>query len=428
MFGILLPAKTVLKGIRNYLPVSYGEAWLYVKDQYGVAFLREDQMKKISSAFLRKAGDAFPPGWEREWGRIARSLISLSLKISRLDLKKLSSKELLSLYQRLFALNQKMWSISIFIDAMDAGYDYLAIQSIAQRHSLSSEEIQVLSSSPTPSYVTQWQEALWMVKKGRKSPQSVLNRFFWYRTDYADFAEMNPNFIKKEARKAKPIKFTANNGKIKAVLKRHNLPKNPLRTFQILTSWRDDRKRLNFTSIYGLFKILREAMRRQGKPVELASCLFLDEAEAAINGSSPSKSKLLKRIQKGIILHFFREDHFNIVAEGSQAKKKLKELENQLPFHTGDTLEGIIACKGIVKGRARIILTPKDLQAKRMKRGDILVTSMTRPEFLPLMAKASAIITDEGGISCHAAIVSRELGIPCIIGTKTAPPFLKMKT
>jgi len=54
-----------------------------------------------------------------------------------------------------------------------------------------------------------------------------------------------------------------------------------------------------------------------------------------------------------------------------------------------------------------------------------LVTSMTRPEFVPAMRKAVAIVTDEGGITSHAAIVSRELGIPCVIGTKSATKVLK---
>jgi len=50
---------------------------------------------------------------------------------------------------------------------------------------------------------------------------------------------------------------------------------------------------------------------------------------------------------------------------------------------------------------------------------------MTRPEFLPAMKKSVAVVTDEGGLTCHAAIVSRELGIPCIIGTKIATKVLK---
>lgn len=56
--------------------------------------------------------------------------------------------------------------------------------------------------------------------------------------------------------------------------------------------------------------------------------------------------------------------------------------------------------------------------------GEILVTGMTRPEYVPLMKKAAAIVTDEGGITCHAAIVSRELKKPCIIGTKIATQVL----
>ena len=62
---------------------------------------------------------------------------------------------------------------------------------------------------------------------------------------------------------------------------------------------------------------------------------------------------------------------------------------------------------------------------KKFKKGDILITSMTRPEFLPLMRKAKAVITNEGGITSHAAIVARELKIPCIIGTKIATEIFK---
>jgi len=86
-------------------------------------------------------------------------------------------------------------------------------------------------------------------------------------------------------------------------------------------------------------------------------------------------------------------------------------------------LKGISASAGIVKGKARIILDPFD--NSKMKKGDILVTEMTNPLFLPAIQKAKAIITDVGGLLCHAAIVSRELGIPCVVGTKRATKILK---
>ena len=63
-------------------------------------------------------------------------------------------------------------------------------------------------------------------------------------------------------------------------------------------------------------------------------------------------------------------------------------------------------------------------ESSKFNKGDVLVTGMTRPEFVPLMKKSSAIITNEGGITCHAAIISRELGKPCIIGTKIATKVL----
>ena len=88
-----------------------------------------------------------------------------------------------------------------------------------------------------------------------------------------------------------------------------------------------------------------------------------------------------------------------------------------------ETLTGQIACKGNVKGTVRVIVDPTD--DKGFQQGDILVTSMTRPEFVPIMKMAGAVITNEGGITCHAAIISRELKIPCIIGTKVATQVLK---
>ena len=76
----------------------------------------------------------------------------------------------------------------------------------------------------------------------------------------------------------------------------------------------------------------------------------------------------------------------------------------------------------IGQGKVRVI---KDAsRIGQFKKGEVLVTKMTDPDWVPIMKVASAIITDEGGITSHAAIVSRELGIPCIIGTKNATKVL----
>jgi len=79
------------------------------------------------------------------------------------------------------------------------------------------------------------------------------------------------------------------------------------------------------------------------------------------------------------------------------------------------------AFKGKVIGKARILKTSQH----DIDEGDILITNMTTPDFVHLMKKAAAIITDEGGITCHAAIVARELKKPCITGTKIATEIFK---
>lgn len=87
-------------------------------------------------------------------------------------------------------------------------------------------------------------------------------------------------------------------------------------------------------------------------------------------------------------------------------------------------LKGLGASPGIYKGIVRIVFSPEEAHEALLP-GDILVTSMTDPTFTPFMKKAGAIITNTGGILSHAAIVSREFGIPCIVGTKKATDILR---
>jgi pyruvate,water dikinase len=81
-------------------------------------------------------------------------------------------------------------------------------------------------------------------------------------------------------------------------------------------------------------------------------------------------------------------------------------------------LSGLAASPGVGAGRVKIILDPKELH--KIRKGDILVTRMTNPDFVPAFRKVSGIVTSEGGLTSHAAIVSRELGIPCIVGVENA--------
>lgn len=86
-------------------------------------------------------------------------------------------------------------------------------------------------------------------------------------------------------------------------------------------------------------------------------------------------------------------------------------------------VRGLAAYRGNAVGKARIILTVDDQEA--VYEGEILITHMTTPDFLPGMQKAVAFVTDEGGVICHAAIIAREMKKPCVIGTKMATTVFK---
>lgn len=86
-------------------------------------------------------------------------------------------------------------------------------------------------------------------------------------------------------------------------------------------------------------------------------------------------------------------------------------------------VKGLAASPGIAVGKVKIIRSINELD--RVQEGDVLVTTMTNPDMVPVMKKAVAVITDEGGRTCHAAIVSREFGIPCIVGTQNATSVLE---
>ncbi|MDE3131170.1 MAG: phosphoenolpyruvate synthase, partial [Acidobacteriota bacterium] len=100
------------------------------------------------------------------------------------------------------------------------------------------------------------------------------------------------------------------------------------------------------------------------------------------------------------------------------------------PVTDGDTaaaghllLRGLGGAPGCADGAVRILTTLAD--ASKLGSGDVLVTHMTSPDWVPLMRRAAAIVTDSGGMTCHAAIVSRELGIPCVVGTGEATRKLR---
>ena len=209
----------------------------------------------------------------------------------------------------------------------------------------------------------------------------------------------------------------------KKLIKKYNLSKET--TFYLnyalrILHWQDDRKVFMLTCVYGLNKILTEFAKRKKIDLKLLKTFLPEE----IN------TKLLNNFDKKLAKERFNTSvfYFNKTEKGISyevfTKEQAKEIIKKLKLKSKNTdFHGTAANMGKVQGRVKICKTKDDL--KKVKKGNILVAVMTRPEFMPAIQRSAAIITDEGGITCHAAIISRELNKPCVIGTKIATEVLK---
>jgi phosphoenolpyruvate synthase/pyruvate phosphate dikinase len=176
------------------------------------------------------------------------------------------------------------------------------------------------------------------------------------------------------------------------------------------------------TQFHYLSSLMKDVSKKTKIPFEdLVAYTFGEFSAFLADGKKVSKEELEKRNNGAFLLYEKDQDRVKFFY-GKDGKELLDTAINKK--HNGE-IKGQVASTGsnkLVRGTVSVISDPS---REQFREGDVLVTSMTRIEFVPLMRKAKAIITDEGGIACHAAIVSRELGIPCIIGTKTATKILK---
>ncbi|MDD2786342.1 MAG: PEP-utilizing enzyme [Patescibacteria group bacterium] len=182
-------------------------------------------------------------------------------------------------------------------------------------------------------------------------------------------------------------------------------------------------------SVESIFRILlgdvlKEIVRRF--KIKSKDWFFYDCAEAQnlFNGRKVS-SRVIAQRQKGYaVLNVNGKRELLVGNEYKKARALVKKMTAQ---KDDKILRGSVAQPGMVKGRVELVLhNVRDLTKKvnEFKVGNILVTEMTTPTTVVACKKASAIITDEGGVLCHAAIISRELKKPCIVGTKIATQVL----
>lgn len=194
--------------------------------------------------------------------------------------------------------------------------------------------------------------------------------------------------------------------------------------FDEYTEIHDLRKEMQMRTAYSFDQFLKEFAQRLKQKITFLNFYTHEELYHLLTGTKTfDKNEAEQRYNAEFL---FTYKHAMHLWYGKEAEALIKKH-----FKDGsENNENLKIIKGVCSspGKARGIVKVCAGSAEAMKKitkGDVLVTGMTLPDYVPAMKKAAAIVTDEGGITCHAAIVSRELGIPCVTSTKIASEVLK---
>lgn len=354
-------------------------------------------------------------------------------------------------FKNIIITSQKWWAYAVIGEDKGEVINTAVVPGFAKRHNLElSQAREILSGLAHPEKPTILNSerisflniCLAYVNKSRdvdKKIRDYIKMYFWVDTDFYRNQEVTKesilNKVKDEIIKSgkegiiKELSDIDRNFKklhqekmeLTKKIKLTKKDKKDIAFSNSIIEWVDQRKFGMMKDCYYLFAALSEVSQKYNIKYADFSSYAISEMFELLKSKKRVSDKEIKRRQGSIFLVNEKGKEVQYFY-GDDAKELLAEV---LIKQHSKGIKGAVASTGNEKAVSGIVSIVLDPIKEKFVDGAILVTSMTRVEFVPLMRRAKAIITNEGGIACHAAIVSRELGIPCIIGTKIATKNLK---
>ena len=184
---------------------------------------------------------------------------------------------------------------------------------------------------------------------------------------------------------------------------------------------KDHRKGIYQKSYVSMDPIIIEITKRTKLTFDEVKYLTQEEIEEVLVNNKDFSNVVKQRMEYCVAI---TEEGKTKVYQGNEAKEIISNhIINEKIDTDAKEIKGMVAYSGKVTGIAKIVLTTKDIS--KIKEGEVLVSSATNPDLILAMKKASAFVTDFGGVISHAAIVSREMKKPCVVGTKIATKVIK---
>ena len=361
--------------------------------------------------------------------------IQHELDVTRLD--SLSDEEFAARWDVFYAAVIAFWIPTIPAEIGNYGSDrYLEeeLRSHVPAEKLA-EVLEILTAPENPSFYQE--EEIDLVEMGDIAEHQ--RKYTWLKNSYAG-VEVIPLEFFTERKKELPAdfraqteqRFTEMRRRKAEIIERFSLPESVVQiadALRIGIERQDERKKYIFQTIHYKDMLLREAARRFGYSYEVLLSYDYREVRELCFGKkfeSGYEVRSLGCLESQVM----QPDGTFVETIQTLTPEEIEKLWNTYTREeVSDELtefKGIVACVGdggVVRGHVKVLLDPR--QSSDFKPGDILVTTMTTPEYVFVMKEASAILTDTGGLTSHAAIVARELNKPCVIGTKIATKVLK---
>lgn len=411
-----------------------------------------DKADEISLNLMKQAQDfaSFTKQWTKDAEKKCAAWEKFTESVAKKDLNKLSNQELCALFEQFYQIHLAAGSFAVFIRVIVHKAVGEFEKTIQQKDGTDTANIvATLTSTPKESFNGEEEKEFFKLAFGilkKESPPNLSpaslkkiekhrQKYCWIPCGYFDEAPHDMEYYfhrlrriarDQNAARAAFEKIETLGTKLKQeqkkILKTLQLDEKNIRLMNCLQEcvyYKDFVRGALNKGYYLLYPYFTELGSRCGLSMLDVKFLFKDELKQVLLNNKNFADLIRQRKdfyvltnERGTLQTFF----------GAEAQRMAVEIEGRKETEVTE-LKGMCANKGYAKARARIVRDPKDIQNET--HDFILVASMTTPEFVVAMQKCLAIVTDEGGITCHAAIVAREMNKPCVIGTKNATKVFK---
>lgn len=334
-------------------------------------------------------------------------LKQIEAEIKNVDTSGLTDEQLAKLYSKLHDAFINYYGIGAIQEplAMQAEVE------LKEKSNLSHDEIAHLVAPDKLSYIQEADNYLLETK----DIDGFIEKYYWIDNNYSQTKVLTKEDVEKRLANIKLIRPSYSSSNSELDLESQRL----VQLLKNLATYQDDRKRNILEYLHFLEVLLKEIGKRANVSLSGMRETFPSEIQNILEGKI-TEDFINKRREKCFVVWKEKAEKPEILL-GEETKEWEQILTPQV--NSSQIIKGNCASRGKVTGKVRILLNASEND--KLENGEVLVTFMTSPDFMSAVRRCSAIITNLGGITSHAAIISRELGIPCIVGTKNATEALK---